>query len=415
MDMTIQRMVLLEVEATINPATANYLQTEILRSQGEEGSLVIVRLNTPGGLVSTTKEIISLIGRSPRPIVVWVTPEGASATSAGAIVASAAHGLYMSRGSNIGAATPVEMGKDISEKDGRSKAVNDLAALVKSLAETRGRNKEAFQSMISSADSFTAEEALKKNVIDGIATSVDDLRAQLQGKLVSVQGKRYLLKFAPAVEVVERPMDAGQRLLNVFAHPATAYLLFLLGAALLYFEFQAPGGYVMGSIGILCLLVAGIAFQVLPLNYGAVGLIAAGLVFLILEIYITSYGLLAAAGLACLTAGSLFLFRHEDGWLTVPYAVIFSTLAGVVGFTAVILWYLARHPSTDRAFFDLAQREGHVVRIVGQEGSTWMYQVRVAGETWNARSAETFVVGDPVRATRQDPSSLILEITRHQA
>ncbi len=411
-DLPVQRLVLLEVEATINPATLNYLQTEILRAEQEKDSLVVVRLNTPGGLVSTTKDIIALIGRSSRPVVVWVTPEGASATSAGAIIASAAHGLYMNRGTNIGAATPVELGKDIAEKDGRSKAVNDLSALVQSLSETRGRNGEAFRAMIDKANSYTADEALKKGAIDGIATGVEDLRAQLQGKLVAVQGEKHLIKFAAAVEVVERPMDAGQRLLNVFAHPATAYILFVLGAALLYFEFQAPGGYVLGSLGVLCLLVAGIAFQVLPLNYGAAALLVAGVAFLVLEIYVTSYGLLAGAGIACLAAGSLFLYRHEDSWLTIPYPAIFSTLVGVLAFAGVVVWYLARHPAGKRVFFNLASHEGKVTRLLGQSDGAWLYQVQIGGEIWKARSTDAFALGDTVIAQRQDPDTLTLHVTR---
>lgn len=411
-DLTLDRMVVLEVDATINPAVANYLQTELTRTAATESTLFVIKLNTPGGLVSTTKDIITAIGKSTRPIVVWVTPEGASATSAGAIIASSAHGLVMNRGTNIGAATPVGIGEDIKEGDGRAKAVNDLTALVRSLSTTRGRNAEAFVSMVAKAESFTAEDAAKKNITDGVVTSLDGIRALYQDKTVVIQGQKRLLKFAPIVETETREMDAGQQLLNIFANPSTAYILFILGAALLYFEFQAPGGYIAGGIGVLCLIVAGIAFQILPLNFGAMVLLIAGVAMLVLEIYVTSYGLLALAGLGCLVAGSLFLYRHEDGWITVQYSVILSTLAGIVVSLGVIAWFLTRHRVARQGFFDHTHQEGEVMRLFGQEGTHFTYQIRVHGEIWKAVSSQELSVGDRVKVNQQRGDGLLLEITK---
>lgn len=411
-DLSLDRIVVLEVDATINPAVANYLQTELTRTAATDSALFVIKLNTPGGLVSTTKDIITAIGKSTRPVVIWVTPEGASATSAGAIIASSAHGLVMNRGTNIGAATPVGIGEDIKEGDGRAKAVNDLTALVRSLATTRGRNAEAFVSMVATAASFTAEDAAKKGITDGVVTSLDGIRALYQEKTVIIQGQKRLIKFAPIVETEIREMDAGQQLLNIFANPSTAYILFILGAALLYFEFQAPGGFIAGGIGVLCLLVAGIAFQVLPLNFGAMALLVAGVVLLVLEIYITSYGLLALAGLGCITAGSLFLYRHEDGWMTVQYSVIVSTLGGIVVSLGVIAWFLARHRSEKQRFFDHSQQEGEVIRALGQEGSSYLYQIRVGGVIWKARSVVELSVGDRVKVGQQQGDGFLLEITK---
>lgn len=411
--LSIKRLVVLDVDATINPAVANYLQTELKRAEGEAGSLVVMRLNTPGGLLSTTKDILTMVGRTTVPFVVWITPEGASATSAGAIIASSAHVLLMNRGTNIGAATPVTMGEDLKESDGRSKAINDLSAVMRSLSNTRGRNAEAFSRMISEAASFTAEEALAQKIADAEARSLDDIRALLQDKPVTIQGKKWLLEFAPALETVVRPMDAGQRLLNVFAHPTTAYVLFLIGVALIYFEFQAPGGYIAGAAGVLCLLTAGISFQVLPLNYGAVGLMLAGMLLLILEVFITSYGMLALAGLACLGTGSLFLFRHEDGWLSVPPMIVFSTLGGVAAFMGIVGWFFARDRHRPRPhFFDHASDDGVVTTSYGQEGEHWLLQVKVRGEIWRARATEALAPGTRVRVERQSPDNLILDVTK---
>lgn len=413
-NLTIDQLVVLDVEATINPAVSNYIQTEIANAENSGSALLVIRLNTPGGLVSTTKDILATFGRSKIPIVVWVTPEGASATSAGAIIASGSHALLMNRGTNIGAATPVGLGEDIKEKDGRSKAINDLTALVKSLSETRGRNANAFVEMIAKSSSFSADDALKKQIIDGMATSLDQVRTILNGKTVIVLGQKYLIQFAPIVEVKEVPMDAGLRLLNVLAHPSTAYILFVLGALLLYFEFQAPGGYIAGSVGVLCLLTAAIAFQVLPLNYGAVGLLIAGIGLLVLEVFVTSYGLLAIAGVACLGAGSLFLYRHDDSWMTIQYPLIFSTLAAVVFFGLILVWYFRRENAKNhqKHFFSMVKGKGHVFAIVGQEADQWIYQVKVNGEIWKAVSSDSLNIGEAVKIIDQSSESLVLKVSK---
>ena len=168
----VKQISVLEVNSSINPATYNYLKTELSKLSADKGDLAILKLDTPGGLVTTTKDIITLIGKLTVPFVVWVTPEGASATSAGAIIASSAHLLVMSEGTNIGAATPVGIGKDIEKSDGKAKAINDLVALVRSLSKARGRNPDRFAEMISKASSFDSQTALKEKVINGIRWSV---------------------------------------------------------------------------------------------------------------------------------------------------------------------------------------------------------------------------------------------------
>ncbi|MFP5458958.1 MAG: NfeD family protein [Bacteriovoracia bacterium] len=410
LEQRIDTFVVLEVDASINPAIYNYIKTELERSPEHPGQFFVIKLNTPGGLVSTTKDIITTIGKSPRPVVVWVTPEGASATSAGAIIASGAHGLVMSPGTNIGAATPVMLGEDIKAADGRAKAVNDLSALVKSLSELRGRNADAFAKMIATAASFTSEEAKKQNIIDGIVNSLDDIRALYDNRVMSLGGQKRTLKFAQVVQLETRNLDAGLSLLNIFAHPTTAYILFILGAALLYFEFQAPGGYISGGVGVLCLLLAGIGFQVLPLNMGAILLMVAGFVLLVLEIFITSYGLLALSGIGCLAAGSLFLFRHEDAWLTIQYSAIFSTLAAIVVFIGLIGWYLARHRAQKIDFFSHADQEAEVIRLLADEAAGTLYQVKVHGEIWKARGAAGLTPGTRVKVRKENSQELILEI-----
>jgi membrane-bound serine protease (ClpP class) len=405
----VNKLIVLDIDATINPAISHYLKTEITRLAPDDPSIIIVKINTPGGLVSTTKKMITTIGEANHPIIVWVTPEGASATSAGAIVASAAHGLVMNRGTNIGAATPVGMGEDIKEGDGRSKAVNDLSALVKSLSETRGRNAEAFSQMISSAASYPSQEALKLGIIDGITSNLDDIRALYQGREITVLGQKRIIQFAPVIETEIRSMDVGLNILNVLAHPTTAYILFVLGAALLYFEFQAPGGYIAGGFGALFLLMAGMGFQVLPLNFFALMLMFAGVILLILEVFITSYGLLALSGLACFGAGSLFLFRHEDSFMTIHYPVMYSTLLGVI--TAVaFMTYIFMKKTTKVDFYTHHDKSAEIMNELQKVDQYFIYQVRVAGEIWKARSLTQYSKGDKVIVEQAQQDSFILEI-----
>ncbi|MCO4795647.1 MAG: ATP-dependent Clp protease proteolytic subunit, partial [Bacteriovoracaceae bacterium] len=187
----IHKIIQLDIESSINPATFNYLSQGFIQAKKNKSDMILVTMNTPGGLVTTTKKILTLFGDSNTPVVVWIKPEGASATSAGAIIASGAHGLYMSEGTNIGAATPIQMSGDIKQKDMKSKAINDLVALVQSLAETRGRNAKLFGEMIEKASSFKSKEAAEKNLIDGIANTESELIEKLDGRIFHIKGQDY--------------------------------------------------------------------------------------------------------------------------------------------------------------------------------------------------------------------------------
>ena len=278
----ISSILVMNIDSTINPATANYLQTGFQKAQNEGHQLILIKLNTPGGLVTTTKDILTQIGKAPIPVAIWITPEGASATSAGAIIASGAHFLFMQNGTNMGAATPVTMKEDMG-KDLRSKAINDLTALTSSLAKARGRNGEPFKKMIEEAASYGADEALEKKMINSLAHNLNDILSFLKTAQTTIQGKKYQVSMPHRPKVSDFDMDLVQKILNIFAHPSVAYILFLLGAALLYFELQAPGGFIAGAIGAICLLLAGIGLQVLPLNWGAMGLIVLAFILFSLD------------------------------------------------------------------------------------------------------------------------------------
>ncbi|GIL17845.1 MAG: serine protease [Oligoflexia bacterium] len=425
----IKKIIALHWTGPITPATYQYIQ-EGLKKVSQDSALLI-SMNTPGGLVSTTKDILTLFGESQVPIIVWVNPEGASATSAGAIISAGAHVLLMSEGSNIGAATPVQITGDLekekstdksTEKSGektemvkdaglREKAVNDLVALVKSLALARGRNSEKFADMISKASSFPAREALQENLIDAIANTRAEVEMKTHQRQVSIKGQALTLQVDSPVWI-DFEMSVGEKWLNVLAHPSLAYVLFLIGAALIYFELQAPGGLIAGSIGAICLLLSGIGFQVLPLNYGAFGLILLSFVLFFLEIYITSYGLLTLAGLAGLITGSLFIFHTNDAYLSLSYSIIGAAVASIAVFLLLVFYVLIRDRKVKHKdlFKEQVGREAVVVNILDHsEGRYWVL-VKVGGEMWKATSRHPHRIGDHVVIKEKSEEGLHLII-----
>ena len=398
----------LEINSAITPATYDYLKYQF--KSLPTGSLILIKINTPGGLISTTKDIITLIGAQDKPVAIWVTPEGASAASAGAIIAASAHFILMSTGTNIGAATPVGLGEDIKESDGRSKALNDLKAMVRSLSYSRNRPSAPFEKMIDKAESYTDQEALKEKFIDGVINQDQTLSKILNGKKFVLLGKEMDLILPANTLSKDYEATAGQKLLNVLANPSTAYFIFLLGVALLYFELQAPGGYIAGGIGIAFIILAAISFQVLPLDWGALALIITGVILLILEIYVTSYGLLGLGGIVSFIIGSLFLFHGEGGYISVDYPVLISTLIGVVSCIGFLTWYLIRDQKKQnlkQQFFLPLGAKGNVL-TVGHNS----YQIKVKGEIWRASSSDILMVGDSIEVINIDPEKLIAVIKK---
>lgn len=404
----VKEISILNIQSAITPATFDYLDHHFKNIPDE--SLILIKLNTPGGLVSTTKEIVTLFGSSPNPVAIWITPEGATAASAGAIIASGAHFIFMSPGTNLGAATPVELGSDIKESDGRKKSMNDLSAMVRALSDLRGRPSAPFENMIQDASSYTDREANQLQIIDGVLSRTSEIRKFLDQKTFNLHGESFVLQIEEQVRFKEYATSWGHKLLEVLTHPSTAYFLFLIGVALIYLEFQAPGGFIAGSVGFCFLVVAAIAFQVLPLNWGALGLIFLGVFLVILEIYITSFGLLFLVGLACFVMGSLFLFHDESGFISIEYPVIYSTLAGVLGGMGFIVWFLFKDRKNKRTeHFFLPQ--GSLGTILTKADPT-SYQVKVRGEIWKAISSENLEIDDQVEVESVDQQKLVIYIKK---
>lgn len=410
-EIQVDRILALSIDSAITPASYGYLKEGFKTAEKNQYDLIQISLNTPGGLVSTTKKILTLFGDSNIPVAIWIKPEGSSATSAGAIIASAAHILSMSDGTNIGAATPIEMNGDIKSKDLRAKAINDLVALVSSLAKTRGRNHQLFAEMISKASSFESQQAKKKNLIDFIANTNNEFLKNINGMEIKLKGKNYKVN-STSPEVVPFKMDMGLSLLEIFANPGTAYILFMIGAALLYLELQAPGGLIAGSIGAVCLVLAGIGFQVLPLNMGALGLIILSFVLFIIEIYVTSYGILSIGALVALISGSLFLYRTDDAYITMSKSLIFSTVAAIALFIIFIAVYMIRdHKNIGKTTFnDMVDQRGEVLSFLDEDEGTYFYQMKVNGEIWKVKSSKELEIGEHYTVLEHDQDKMILTV-----
>lgn len=404
----IKELSVLSVNSAITPATYDYLRQNFQALP--PSALIVLKLNTPGGLVSTTKDIITMIGREKRPFIVWITPEGASAASAGAIIASSAHLIFMSPGTNMGAATPVGLGEDIKESDGRKKALNDLTAMVRSLSNSRGRPSKPFEDMITNADSYTDKESQKLGIIDGIISSEQSILKLAEAKPISIDGELVNLRTTDA-QIRHYDQTLGQRILEIIANPSTAYFLFLIGVALIYFEFQAPGGFIAGSVGLCFIILAAIAFQVLPLDWGAFGLILAGVFLLVLEVFIVSYGILSIAGIIAFVMGSLFLFHGDTGFISVQYPVIISTLAGTAAAVGFIVWYLWKDKKKQKLSEDFFLPVGAKGTVLTKMNSH-EYQVKVRGEIWRASSEEDLAVNDHVNVTFIDPKTLFIKVKK---
>lgn len=392
-DYSINSLLKLTINSSINPATLNYIEYNLDKHHNVDAYLLV--MNTPGGLISTTKEIMTTIGGLNKPFIIWVGPSGASATSAGAIIASSSPLLFMAEGTNIGAATPITTAGDLKEKsDMRSKAINDIKALVRSQAQMNDYNPRPFEEMIDKAASYSAKEAKELKVILDIANSEKELLEKIDGLTIKVQGKPLRLSL-DSPKVTEAVMDLGQKLLNILSSPNLAYILFLAGAALIYFEFQAPGGFLAGALGVTCLVLSAIGFQVLPLNVGAFALICLSFVLFILEIYITSFGILAMAAVACLISGSMFLFRTDDAYLQISTSVIFSVVGAVLTFMGIVFYVFMRSKKNIGAhkFNEVNLEFGEVIEVTG-DGE---YMIKSHGEYWKSHGPNDLKIKDKVK------------------
>jgi membrane-bound serine protease (ClpP class) len=401
-----QTVISLTIDGSINPASAAFIKKGINKAAREKAECLLINLNTPGGLLKSTRVIVSDILQSPVPVVVYVSPGGAHAGSAGVFITMAAHLAAMAPSTNIGAAHPVSQGGTDSVMSG--KVTNDAAAFIRAIAEKRKRNLEWAQESVYNSVSLTETEAVQKNVVDLVAANEQDLLRQINGRTVDVNGGRNILQTTKAkTEILE--MNFAERILDIISDPNIAYILLMLGFYGLLFELYSPGAIVPGVIGGISLILAFYAMHTLPLNYAGLALIIFAIILFVLEIKITSYGVLGIGGTIALVLGSMMLIRTESApeFLSISWGVIIATAV----ITALFFFFLITMAVKGQKAKPVTGIEG----IIGEIGETLnplqpSGLIRVHGELWNARSvAGAINQGQKVRVTAVQDLTLFVE------
>ena len=390
------------IDGSINPASSDHIQKAIAKSEEDGAEFVLIELDTPGGLLSSTKDIIQAILNADVPVVVYVSPQGAWAASAGTFITLAAHVAAMAPGTSIGAASPVsatgsggERGEDSERRDvGAEKAEKFTMAFIESIAKERNRNVDWAVRAVREAEAIPQDEALELGVIDLVASNREDLLAQLEGRKVVVGGEERVLAVSGAA-IHEIEMSTVTRIFNVLASPDIAILLVLLGLLGLYIEFNQPGMLVPGIAGAVCLVLAAIAFQILPFSGVGLLLILLGMGLLVAELFVSSYGLFFAAGLACFLLGGSMLFdMPEVSDLTISFwTVLVPAVSGFGLFGGVVMVAVGRtltRPQT-AGVSELLGLVGTAQTPLAPEG-----KVFVRGEYWTSQADEEIPAGERV-------------------
>jgi membrane-bound serine protease (ClpP class) len=378
-----QKVLSIKLDATINPATADFIQRAIEKTQNEQATCLLIHLNTPGGLLKSTRVIVSHILESPVPVVVYVSPGGAHAGSAGVFITMASHIAAMAPGTNIGAAHPVSTQGPL-DTVASEKATNDAIAFIRSIAAKRERNGEWAAQAVRRSVSLTEKEALENNVINLIAANQQELLNNIDGKTVTVSSGPVTLKTKNAV-VETINMGWGEKILNILSDPNVAYILFLLGLYGLIFELYNPGAIFPGVIGGICLILALYAMHTLPVNYAALALIVFGVILFLLEIKIVSHGLLGIGGVISLLLGSMMLIRTDQTWSIgrLSWTVIITA----VGLTSLFFLFVvgmglkAQRAKPVSGLEAMIGEVGHSISELNPAGT-----VRMHGEIWRAVS-----------------------------
>jgi membrane-bound serine protease (ClpP class) len=390
-----QQVVLLKIDGAINPASASFIERGIESAVDKNAECLIIQLNTPGGLLTSTRIIVSAILESKIPIVVYVSPSGAHAGSAGVFITMAAHIAAMAPGTNIGAAHPVDMqGKMDTVMS--EKATNDAAAFIRSIAEKRNRNLTWAEEAVRKSQAITETEALDTNVIDLTAKNIDDLLIQIDGKQIeTVNGTKTLHTKGARIEPME--MGWAERLLDLLSDPNIVYILFMLGTYGLMFELYNPGSIFPGIVGVISLILAFYSMHTLPINYAGLALMIFGIILFLLEIKIVSHGMLAIGGAVSLFLGSMMLIRTSSilEFVEISWIVIVASVAMTTFFFVFLLGLglkvQRKKPVT--GIEGLIGEIGETITLMNPEGT-----VRVHGEFWKAEStAGKIAKGERVR------------------
>ena len=392
------------VEGAIGPASADFVRRALTRAEKEKAQLVVLQMDTPGGLDTSMREMIKHILASPVPVATYVAPSGARAASAGTFILYASHHAAMAPGTNLGAASPVSIGgspqKDDKKDSGvdtmTKKVTNDAVAYIRSLAQLRGRNADWGEKAVREAVSLPAEEAVKIKVIDYVATDVPDLLKKL--------GKG-------DAQIVQVEVDWRTRILAVITNPSVAYILILLGIYALIFEFTNPGLVLPGVVGAICVLLAMYAFHLLPVNYAGLLLIVLGIAFMVAEAFLPAFGSLGIGGLIALVLGSIILIDADS--VPAGFDIPYSLIGGVAAASAAFLFFTIGVAVRNRRRPVLTGREQMIgaaaEALEDFEREGW---ARVHGESWRVRANAPVRRGERLRVTAIDGLILTVEVER---
>jgi membrane-bound serine protease (ClpP class) len=376
---------LIKIDGAINPATSDYIRSGVQRAQEEEAICLIIQLNTPGGLLKSTRNIVSDLLEARVPVVVYVAPGGAQAASAGVFVTMAAHVAAMAPGTNIGAAHPVSL-EGQQDSIMMEKATNDAAAFIRTISEKRHRNVKWAEEAVRKSLSITETEALRDSVVDIIAANIAELLEKIDGRSVQTTAGEFVLKTKGA-EVKTTEMNFQQTILGILSDPNVAYILFMLGIYGLLFELYNPGSILPGVVGVISLIIALYSLHTLPINYAGLALILFGVILFLLEIKIVSHGLLALGGTVSLIMGSIMLISTESTleFVEISWQVIASVAVATLGFFlfAIGLGLRAQRRKPTTGTEELVGMTAEAITEMHPDG-----QVRIHGEIWSAYSLD---------------------------
>jgi membrane-bound serine protease (ClpP class) len=405
--LTAQKIISIKVEGSINPASAAFIRSAIDKAANEKAECLIIHLNTPGGLLKSTRVIVSDILEAAVPVVVYVSPGGAHAGSAGVFITMAAHVAAMAPSTNIGAAHPVNMqgGMDSTMNN---KTTNDAAAFIRTIAEKRKRNLEWAEEAVRKSVSITEAEAIDKKVVDLVAINEQDLLNQIDNKIVELNGASKTLHTSKA-EVQKLQMTFVENFLNIISDPNIAYILMMLGFYGMLFELYSPGAIVPGIVGVICLVLAFYSMHTLPLNYAGFALIVFGIILFVLEVKIISHGLLGIGGVISLALGSMMLIRTDSAleFARISGSVIISTtvLSAVFFFFLIWLALKAQNLKPSTGIEGMVGETGEALARLEPVGT-----VRVHGELWKAESVSGSIMqGQKIRVTAIKDLTLFVE------
>lgn len=398
-------VLVIPVEGVIDPAMSDYVIRSIDEAGQNGNSMVVLRIDTPGGLDQSMRDIIKEMTGSPLPVITWVGPTGARAASAGTFMVTASDVAAMASGTNLGAAHPVAIGADLSTDEG-IKITNDSAAYIRSLAEANGRNANWAELAVRQSVSLTADEALEKQVIEFKADTLDSLLVQLDGYTTRAKG---ITIETTDLSVNEAGKNLKEELMSLLFNPNVAYLLFIYGLIAIIYEFVHPGIGFGGVSGTIALLLSLYSLYMLPVSYTGLALIIAGVVMLVMELYLTSHGALSVGGVVCLILGSFFLFDSSAPFLRVAWPVNVA-----LALTAVVFFVLIASKIMKARRMPARTGQNAMIGEIGYSRSQLdpLGQIFVRGEIWSAEAPEGEIIEKGVEVEVVDVRGLMLKVIR---